>query len=221
MYRIKGWNKFQHFRNRRPPWIKVYRDLLENPDWHALDGELAKTLISLWLIASEDTDKEGTLPSIRTLAFRLRTSETKMKQSLSQLNQWLESDDINLISSGYQVDTPETETETEKEIEAEREKKTRKPKGSRLDTDSVLMPSWETFRKTERPDLVPGVVFSRFKDYWISQPGQRGVKLDWFATWRNWCRNEKQGKVQQTTGANKLDEIKHLLGMQEGGVIDA
>lgn len=28
----------------------------------------------------------------------------------------------------------------------------------------------------------------KFRDYWRAQPGQRGVKTDWPATWRNWCR---------------------------------
>lgn len=41
-------------------------------------------------------------------------------------------------------------------------------------------------------DECPGVDFERehrqFVDYWISVPGQRGVKLDWNATWRNWIR---------------------------------
>lgn len=30
--------------------------------------------------------------------------------------------------------------------------------------------------------------FERFKDYWHSIPGQRGIKLNWDATWRNWLR---------------------------------
>lgn len=30
-----------------------------------------------------------------------------------------------------------------------------------------------------------------FIDYWTSQPGQKGVKADWVATWRNWIRNSK------------------------------
>jgi hypothetical protein len=33
---------------------------------------------------------------------------------------------------------------------------------------------------------------NKFRDYWNSQPGQKGVKLDWPATWRNWCRNAKK-----------------------------
>lgn len=38
--------------------------------------------------------------------------------------------------------------------------------------------------------------FNKFRDYWRAQPGQRGVKLDWDATWRNWCRKagEQQGR---------------------------
>jgi hypothetical protein len=29
-----------------------------------------------------------------------------------------------------------------------------------------------------------------FRDYWLAQPGQKGVKADWDATFRNWLRNE-------------------------------
>jgi uncharacterized protein YdaU (DUF1376 family) len=39
----------------------------------------------------------------------------------------------------------------------------------------------------------------KFHDYWKAQPGQRGVKLDWDATWRNWIRNAKgQGNGHRT-----------------------
>lgn len=31
-----------------------------------------------------------------------------------------------------------------------------------------------------------------FRDYWHAAPGQKGVKLDWSATWRNWIRTEAQ-----------------------------
>lgn len=37
----------------------------------------------------------------------------------------------------------------------------------------------------------------KFRDYWISQPGQKGVKLDWPATWRNWCRHAAERRPQQ------------------------
>lgn len=36
----------------------------------------------------------------------------------------------------------------------------------------------------------------RFMDYWRAQPGQKGVKTDWPATWRNWMRSavERAGR---------------------------
>lgn len=36
---------------------------------------------------------------------------------------------------------------------------------------------------------------AKFRDYWNAQPGQKGVKLDWQATWRNWCRNSKSSRA--------------------------
>jgi hypothetical protein len=32
----------------------------------------------------------------------------------------------------------------------------------------------------------------RFRDYFLGAPGSKGVKRNWFATWRNWCRTEQQ-----------------------------
>jgi uncharacterized protein YdaU (DUF1376 family) len=45
----------------------------------------------------------------------------------------------------------------------------------------------------ERPDLQADVVREKFRDYWLGVPGQRGRKLDWPATWRNFVRGERPG----------------------------
>lgn len=31
----------------------------------------------------------------------------------------------------------------------------------------------------------------KFRDYWTARAGREAVKLDWLATWRNWCRNAR------------------------------
>lgn len=118
--KIKNWHKFQHFKDRRPPWIKLYRELLDDRQFHALSGDDTKSLIMLWLLASENF---GKLPDMESIAFRLRKSEDEIKLTVSRLCGWLEQDDIGLISERYHDDTPETETETipETEGEAERE----------------------------------------------------------------------------------------------------
>jgi hypothetical protein len=113
-YHIKHWTRFQHFRNRRPPWIKLYREILEDVEFHDLSGSDAKALVLLWLIASE---RNGALPDARALAFRLRIREDDVTALLSRLSHWVYQDDINLISKRYQHDTPEREGEREKETE--------------------------------------------------------------------------------------------------------
>ena len=115
---IKGWSHFQHFKDRKPPWIKLYRELLDDVEWHELDPKAAKALVMFWLIASEN---DGNLPDTKTLAFRLRTTPNEIKLLISKLSHWLIQDDINLISGRYQPDTLETERETELEKEKEEE----------------------------------------------------------------------------------------------------
>lgn len=69
-------------------------------------------------------------------------------------------------------------------------------KGSRFDLQAIPE-EWVLFCRKERSDLNPNLVFEGFKDYWVSVAGAKGVKLDWFATWRNWIRNQKSSVVQQ------------------------
>jgi hypothetical protein len=63
-------------------------------------------------------------------------------------------------------------------------------RGSRLHVQS-LPDAWREFCRAERPDLCPEKTFSKFSDYWTAQPGRKGVKVDWLATWRNWVREER------------------------------
>jgi len=70
----------------------------------------------------------------------------------------------------------------------------KKTLGKRLANDFSFPLEWAQFCKQERPDLQPLRTFEQFKDYWVAQPGQKGVKLDWDATWRNWVRNTNAPK---------------------------
>jgi len=162
--------------------VKLYRDILDDLEWHELDPLAAKVLVMLWLIASEN---DGRIPDTKTLAFRLRLTEIKTKEIVIKLSHWLEQDDIGLISDGYQVDLLETERETET-------KKEKKSLGKRLAIDFSFPLEWEQFCQQTRPELNPVKTFDQFKDYWVSQP--KGTKLDWFATWRNWVRSTNAPK---------------------------
>ena len=51
--RVVNWDTFQHYRKRHPPWIKVYRRVLDDMDYLELDDMAARLLFELWLLASE------------------------------------------------------------------------------------------------------------------------------------------------------------------------
>lgn len=150
--RIRDFAKFQHFKDRSPPWVKLYRDILDDPDWHELDGDSAKILVMLWLIASEDETKQGLLPDDRKLRFRLRITEKTLEQSLTKLSHWLERVDIGVISDRYQLDAPERAGEETEESRGETE--VCSPSASDL-TDDGFATFWERYpKKVAKPQAV-------------------------------------------------------------------
>ncbi len=98
-YRVRDWEKFKHFKDRNAPWVKLNKDLLSSRDWFDLSGDTAKTLVMLWLVASEDPEREGNLPDLRELAFRLRMDEANVQRHLGELAKWLEQTDTESESS--------------------------------------------------------------------------------------------------------------------------
>lgn len=79
--------------------------------------------------------------------------------------------------------TTTTTTEEKKETPSESPKK----RGSRF--EGPVPPEWKRWALDKFGRAFPADrEADKFTDYWRAQPGQRGVKLDWQATWRNWCR---------------------------------
>lgn len=193
--KIKNWNKFQHYGDsRRPIWIKLYRELLDDVHWHELDPLAAKCLVMMWLIASEN---DGNLPDSKALAFRLRISERELKSLLSQLNNFLEQDASKLLADCKQDASLYKETDREEEIEKDTPLDRRgapTKRGCRLPSD--WMPKDHIHETYE---------LEKFRDYWASVPGQRGMKLDWDATWRNWMKNSQERR--RVPKENYLDRI--------------
>ncbi len=143
----------------------------------------------LWLLASES--KDGVFDgSLDELVFRLHITEKEYQAGVKPL---IDNDFFNVVSGvlaeRLQTAIPETERETETET-----KKEKKTLGKRLASDFSFPKEWEEFCQQTRPELSPVKTFDQFKDYWIAQAGQKGVKLDWFATWRNWVRSTNAPK---------------------------
>ena len=81
-YRIVNFRKFQNFHDRKPPWIKLYRDLLDNMDWFMLSPIASKSLINLWLLGSESL---GNLPDDFEIGLRLRLNQKELELVMKEL----------------------------------------------------------------------------------------------------------------------------------------
>ena len=89
--RVKNWQEFQHYKQRRPPWIKLHRALLDDFGFASLPDASRALAPCIWLIASESDD--GTVPAdLAELAFRLRRTLAEIESAV-----------MPLISAGYLV----------------------------------------------------------------------------------------------------------------------
>jgi hypothetical protein len=61
MLKVRNWDKWQSYRKDRgtPPWIKLHRCVMRDPDWVALTDAQRGQLIAIWLLAA---DRDGQVP---------------------------------------------------------------------------------------------------------------------------------------------------------------
>jgi len=123
---IRNYEKYQHYKDRRPPWIKLYNDLLEDYDFIILPDDSKFHLIGMMLLASRNDNQ---IP--HNLDFISSQLGAKSEVNLKQLKKFLlfskGRNASTTIADDKQNDALETETETETyREETEREKKTLK-----------------------------------------------------------------------------------------------
>ena len=119
MLHIKNWSEFQHYTDRRPPWVKLHHSLLDNFEFHCLPVASKALAPMLWLLASEAV--EGNISDdLSKIAFRLRMTPEDVQIALKPLiDKGFIIADSNVLADCNQVATPETETETETETKTE------------------------------------------------------------------------------------------------------
>lgn len=93
-------------------------------------------------------------------------------------------------------------------------------RGTRLDAEWVLPKAWGEWALHEYPVWTEAKVRSeadKFRDHWTAKSGKDATKLDWRATWRNWCRSDiahrDDPKPGQQNAAQRNAEAKRLLGI--------
>jgi DNA-binding transcriptional regulator YhcF (GntR family) len=66
-------------------WIKLYHDILNDPKMGRLSDSAFRRCIQLFLLAGENPDRDGRLPSIADMAWTLRVSDEQMAADWAEL----------------------------------------------------------------------------------------------------------------------------------------
>lgn len=129
MYRVKEWNKYQSYKDRRPPWIRLHKALLDNFEYQRMSAEARALLPMLWLLASEDIDPiSGRIQQTeQEIAFRLRMDEKTLSAAIHECiengflevmeNKGCNGSVTDSLQNGRDFVTPETETEVDTKTE--------------------------------------------------------------------------------------------------------
>lgn len=133
----KNWMKFQHYKDRNPPWIKLHKEMLNDPDFMSLSLACIGLAQLLWLLASES--KTGEIDaSEKKLTFRLRKPWSEIKKNLNTL---IDSGFFVVLADARGVLAYDTESCSEGETETETE------------TERLFSEFWSEYpRKVGKPD---------------------------------------------------------------------
>ena len=71
-----------------------------------------------------------------------------------------------------------------------------KRRGTRIPNDFAVTSEMATWATQNVPLVDVVAETDRFRDYWTAVSGQRGTKLDWVATWRNWMRRADDDRTR-------------------------
>jgi len=125
-FRVKNLEKFQHYKHRNPPWIRLYTDLInaDDLDYSALTDTQKLHLIHIWMLATRHGNRVPM--NLEWLQRRLNISDPidltpLLKAGFIEVIEEEECGDCghasNMLADCKRLATPETETETETDSE--------------------------------------------------------------------------------------------------------
>jgi len=135
MIKIKNWSKYQSYKDRRPPWIRFHRTMLDDYAYQKMSADSRALLPMLWLLACEDEDPRSGLIQleIEEISFRLRQPEKIINKCINELQS------VDFIECIESVTKPLRECNEIVSTEAETEAEKRQNNKVVLDYSSLNM----------------------------------------------------------------------------------
>lgn len=143
-FSVKNLGHYQHYKHRRPTWVKLYRSTMESYDFGRLQDASKWLALGMILLASETANHipDDAIWIQRRLQM---TTQPDFAELLSAGFVERYDDASKLLASCYQNGVTETETETEEETEEETEQLQLQVKSARKKRAPLLTRSRQTW----------------------------------------------------------------------------
>lgn len=155
-FAVKNFEKFQHYKDRSPPWIRLYNSLLDDYEFGRLPDASKAHLLAIWLLASRYENKIPYDPE--WVARRINATSPVDLDGLAEAGFIVADQSCSgALAERKQDAMPEkrrAEAETEKDIQAG----TSEPK-ARLEFDYTFWPAYP--HKVGRPSALEAFIKAR------------------------------------------------------------
>ena len=162
-FKVNDLEKHQHYKDRNPPWIKLYNDIFDDYNFGCLQDASKYHLVAIRLLASRTENKMPYDPdwvSKRINADKPVDLDVILKAGfISKINSL--GGAINPLADYKQNAIPETETETETE---KRKEKIKKKKSRGASAPEIYTPEFEIFWSIWKREDEKAAAFKKWQD---------------------------------------------------------
>jgi hypothetical protein len=222
-FSVKDFEKLQHYKDRNPPWIKLYNELLDDYDFACLQDASKLHLIMIFLLASRTNNK---IPYDKNwIKNKINATENVDLEGLEKLGFIsITEDDSKPLADCKQNACLERERETETDIVKDIDKSISKKPSQNLKPENVSQAVWDDFKKL-RKDKKATITQTALNGI-IREAEQANITLEaalqeccargWVGFKAEWYKNSKgydNGKPKQKhSGFDKQDYTAGLDG---------
>lgn len=125
---VCNWDDFQHYRDRDPPWIKLYRDILTAETWLLGTDHTRLIQVAITLLAARYKNAIPNRPDLIRKAAHLDVSEKDITKALKHLSDFGFIKINDLLTSEQDASTLLAKCSSEAEAEGETEAEQRETK---------------------------------------------------------------------------------------------
>lgn len=178
-FRIRNWRRFQHYKDRNPPWIKLHVETLSSEDWVTVDDASKLLAVVCMIIAAKN---DGLVPN-----------NPKYVRRVAYLN--TDPDFGPLISCGF-LEITQADASTMLAT-ARPEEETYKTEEERRDmSDFQSDPSDSAPRRTQGKKAVRTAYPSDFEEFWKAYPTDRNMsKLMASKEWAKLSEDDRRAAI--------------------------